>query len=192
MAQDHTKIHVGPGRIFLGVTPPATGTPPTLLAHVDGVPTTGTEVGHTDGDSTFTYQAVKNEITSEQVLSGVDLWVPEEMGSLVCIAQEHNFLALRTAFDAVGSVDDVSKTLFYGGAGTQVVNALTQCIVLTSRQRNAPTKFHILVFYKAYSSPGFKIPFGRRNRSIYSMEFKALSDTSRNSGDQMFQYYREK
>ena len=83
MATSAANIFVGAGNIFLGKTGtgvlPTSGTPPTIFAHTAGVPSgaqTGyTHIGHTEGDATFTYKATKTEITSEQNLAPVDVFV---------------------------------------------------------------------------------------------------------------------
>jgi len=59
MSQNPANIHIGAARLFLNVTPPATGTPPTLITHTDGVPSSGVEVGYTQDAATFTYKQNK-------------------------------------------------------------------------------------------------------------------------------------
>lgn len=192
MALDNTKIHQGPARIFLGVTAPTTGTPPTPLTHTAGVPGTGTEVGHTEGDATIKYLLDKDEITSEQVLAPVDVVAKAEMFSIEFVCQELTYNTLVTAFDNVGTVDDVSKSLFYAGGGTAVLSPKTQCVVLTSIQRNAPTKFIVTTAYKVYSAQGFEFSVSRSKKSTYKMKLIGLADMSRNDGDRLFQFFREK
>jgi hypothetical protein len=192
MAIDVTKVHVGAARIFAGITNPATGTPPTLMTHTDGVPATGTDLGATEGDCVFTYVAEKTEILAEQYLGPIDVYVGSEMASLVFSMKEHNYTAMKLAFDNVGSVDDSNKTLFYGGGGTSILAPTTQALMFTSRIRNAPTKFHVGVMYKVYSMKGYKGILSKKNPAHIDVEIRGLVDTSRNAGDQMFQYFREK
>ncbi len=192
MAQDNTKIHWGPARIFLGVTAPATGTPPTLLTHTSGVPGTGTEVGHTEGDATYKYKATKSEINSEQVLAPVDVMTTDEMASIEFVCQEQTYNTLVTAFDNVGTVSDGAKDLFYFGGGTAILSPKTQCVVLTSIQRNAPTKFIVTVLYKVYSANGIEWNISKTKKTLYKMVLVGLADTSRNDGDRLGQHFKEK
>lgn len=189
MAQDASKIHVGAGRIFVGVTAPATGAPPTLMAHTAGVPASGTEVGHTTGTSTFTYTPTKSDIMSEQALGVVDTFVATESASLTFTIQERTYLALKAAFDAIGAVDDVSKTLFYGGG---IYSVFSQAVMLTSRLRNAPTKYEVLVIYKSQSMDAVPLAYTRTEASTVSVTLRGVHDTARTEGDQLFQWFREK
>lgn len=192
MALDNTKIHQGTARIFLGVTAPTTGTPPTLLTHTAGVPGTGTEVGHTEGDAMWSYLLDKDEITSEQVLAPIDVAAKAEAIKLEFVCQEMTYNTLISAFDNVGTVTDGAKNLFYGGGGTAVLSPKTQCVVLTSIQRNAPTKFIVTVLYKVYTAEGVKFNFGRTKKTTYKMTLIGLADTARNDGDRLFQHFFEK
>src|SRR5262245_2295281 len=122
MAQNPVNIHIGAARIFLGVTAPATGTPPTKLTHVDGVPATGTEVGYTRDASTFTYKQNKQEVVAEQSLNPVDVFVTTEEAQIEFTAMEHVYVTLKTAFDNIGAQQDVSGILFYAGDGGGLVS----------------------------------------------------------------------
>lgn len=192
MAQNPQNIHIGAARIFLGVTAPATGTPPTLLPHVDGVPTTGTEVGYTQEAATFTYKQNKQEVEAEQSLNPVDVFVVNEECMIEFNAMEHVYNTLKTAFDNVGTVDDASKSLFYGGDGAGLVSVTTQCVALTSRIRTAPTKFEVLVIYRVYNVEGIVMPYARTTPAVYKITLKGLTDTTRNAGDRLFQWFKEK
>ncbi len=192
MAQDASKIHIGMARIFLNVTAPATGTPPTLLTHTDGVPSTGTEVGYTQGAAEFSYRQEKKEIEAEQSLNPVDVFVTTEKASISFTAMEHVYNTLKTAFDNIGNVDDVNKTLFYGGDASGLQSVTTQTVALTSRRRTASTKFEIAVLYKVYNMEGIAISYNRVGEAVYKVTLNALVDTSRNAGDRIFQYFIEK
>jgi hypothetical protein len=192
MAQNPANIHIGAARIFLGVTPPVTGDPPEMLEHDDGEPTTGVEVGYTQDAASFTYKQNKQEVEAEQSLNPVDVFVVNEEISIEFNAMEHVYNTLKTAFDNVGSVDDDEKTLFYGGDGGQLVSVQTQCVALTSRIRTAPTKHEVLVIYRVYNMEGVQIPYNRTGEAIYKITLKGLTDTTRDAGDRLFQWFREK
>jgi hypothetical protein len=192
MAQSATNIHIGAARIWLNVTAPATGTPPTLLGHTDGVPASGTEVGYTRDAATFTYKQNKQEVQAEQSLNPVDVFITTEECQLEFNAMEHVYNTLKTAFDNIGTVTDGSKDLFYAGDGSALVSVTTQCVALTSRIRTAPTKFEVLCIYKVYNMEGIAIPYARTTEAIYKVTLKALVDQSRNAGDRLYQWFKEK
>jgi hypothetical protein len=190
VAQLESNIHIGAGRIWLGVTPPASGAPPTLMGHTNGVPATGTEVGHTEGNAVFTYRPTKELIPSEQALGAVGVFTTDEMCQLTFKAQERVYQNLRTAFDAIGTVSDVNKDLFYGGGLT--ISPLTQAVMLSSPRRDVAGKYEIIVIYKAVNMEGVEIAYGKANRSTYQITVRGLADTTRTISDQLFQWYREK
>jgi hypothetical protein len=192
MAQNPSNIHIGAARIFLGVTPPVTGNPPTMLEHNDGVPTTGIEVGYTQDAATFTYKQNKQEVEAEQSLNPVDVFIVNEEIQIEFNAMEHVYSSLRTAFDNVGSVNDTEKMMFYGGDGSGLVSVGTQCVALTSRIRTSPTKHEVLVLYRVYNMEGVSIPYNRTGVALYKITLKGLVDTSRMAGDRLFQWFREK
>jgi hypothetical protein len=192
MAQDAGKIHVGPARIFVGVTAPATGTPPTWLTHVNGVPADGEEVGYTLGDAVFTWRSDKVDIEAEQALGVVDQFISKENAQLEFEAQERTFSLLQTLFDNIGSVDDVTRIGFHGGGGGTILEIQYATVVLTSQIRNLTNKFEVLALYKCVSMEGIQLTFSRTKPSTYKVTMRCLPDSTRNQGDQIFQFSREK
>lgn len=196
MAQVPANIHIGAAKIFLNVTAPASGTPPTLLAHTSGTPNAGSpvEVGYTNDAATFTYKRVKTEVTAEQSLNPVDVFIDHEECQVEFTAMEHVYTTLQAAFDLAtgsGGVTDGSKDLFYAGDGASTtVN--TQCVALTSVRRDASTKYIVACLYKVYNVEGIIMPYARTTPATYRIILKALTDTTRNAGDRLFQFYREK
>jgi hypothetical protein len=193
LAQDPTQIQLGAARIWTGCTAPTTGTPPTMMSiDANGVPLTGTEVGYTTGPATFSYKQAKNDISAEQSLNPVDVYVSTEECSLQFEAMERTYKTLQLAFDNVGTVSDSAKDLFYGGDGTGLGSVTTSCVVLTSRQRLSTKYFEVLVLYKAYSVEGIQLSYTRTKESTYKVTMKSLVDVNRLVGDRLFQWYRQK
>lgn len=201
MAQNPSNIHIGAARIFLNVTAPASGAPPTPLAHVDGVPGTapiatnfnGIEVGYTQDATTFTYKQNKQEVVAEQSLNPVDVFVLNEEIQIEFTAMEHVFNTLKAAFDNVGTDNPAGgpRMMFYGGDGGQLVSVTTMCVALSSRIRTAPTKHEVLVIYRVYNMEGIQIPYNRTGEAVYKITMKGLTDTTRVAGDRLFQWFRE-
>lgn len=192
MAFSPNSIMVGPARVFAGVTAPASGAPPTFLAHTAGVPATGTEIGLTNGDTVFTYEAKKNEIQAEQYYAGVDVYLTQESAKVTFTAQESTVVALKAAFDAIGQFSDGTKDAFYAGSGSGAFACLKQTIVLTARQRVNTSKYIVIMMYVAYPSKGLNYPFSLTKPGMTPVEFTALADTTRTAGDAMFQFFIEK
>ena len=200
MAQSAPAIIASPARLFIGtysgVVLPVTGAPPTLFQHTAGVPSglqTGyTEVGYTTGDATFEYKATKEEISPEQSLIAVDVFTKEEMAQVTFTAMERTYNTLKVAFDNIGTVSDANKDLYYGGNGLSIVAPLTVSLFLSSLHRDNTAKYSFLCLYKAYSVDGVKLPFNKAKATTYQITIKALADTTRTQGDQVFQLVNEK
>jgi hypothetical protein len=185
-------IHLGPARIFLDVTNPATGTPPAWLTHTTGVPADGDEVGVTDGSTDFEYDPKKVIIMGEQFYSGVDAALSEEACSITFTAKESTAIALRTGFDGTGAVEDGTRIGFYGGAGTGAFAVRKQSVVVTARKRTDPTKYIVIMLYKAVLEGKFTYTFQRKKETMWKMKLTGLADTTRDPGDNLYQFSVEK
>jgi hypothetical protein len=132
----------------------------------------------------------KQEIEAEQALAPVDVFVSGEMVKLTVTLQEANYTALKAAFDSgVGNVSDGTKVLFYSGGN--VPTPMTLSVFFSSVRRDAPTKYFVGLIYKAYSPKGFSFAFSKTKKSTYQVELHGILDTTRNAGDQLYQFYRE-
>ena len=192
MAQDASKIHVAPARIWVGTTAPATGLPPTWATHTNGVPATGTEVGYTIGDAMFTWKGDKVDIEAEQSLGVIDQFISKENAQLEFEAQERTYQLLKVLFDNIGNVDDVTRMGFYGGGGGTILNITYNTIFLSSQIRNLSNKYEVLFLYKCVSMEGVVLTYSRTKPSTYKVSMRCLADFTRTAGDQIFQFSREK
>jgi hypothetical protein len=191
MSFDVTKIHIGAARIWTGVTPAASGTPPTYIVHTNGVPATGTEIGLTDGDCMLTYLLKKAEITAEQSLAPVDVFADAESASLEFSIQELNAEALKRAFDSSVGYDNSGGDGFYFGGGTAVLAPMTTCVFFSAPRRDNPAKYLVGQLYKAYSKDGIKFPMSRTKKGLVKVTLIALADLTRTARDQMGYFRRE-
>jgi len=190
MAQSADNIHVGPARIFIGVTNPATGTPPTWMTHTAGVPTPGTEVGYTEGDAIFRLASEKTEIMAEQASGPVGVFETVERVEVEFTAQERVYETLRAAFENAGTVNDANRMGFYGGGQQRTVR--TQSVFISSPRPNQAGKYEISVIYKAYNMSGYETAYRKGGAATYRLVLRGLADTSRSVGDQLYQHYIEK
>lgn len=188
MAQDASKIHVGPGRIWFGVTAPATGTPPTLMSHTAGVPASGTEVGHTTGDTVVTFSNTKADINSEQTFGVVGTYVTGQTLEITMTLQERVYAILQKLFEGTGSATAGGYDLFYGGGPVSVPSF---AVMISSPLRQDNTKFEVFVGYNMELVSPVVITYSRTNVSTIPITLRGVHATTRNVGDQLFQFYRE-
>ena len=190
MAMSAENIHVGPGRIFLNVTNPATGTPPTWMPHTAGVPTPGTEIGYTEGDLILRKTKETFEVNPEQALGPVMTVVTREIVEVEFTALERVYDTLRAGFDNVGTVNDANRMAFYTGGAPFPLR--TQSVFISSLRPNQAGKYEITVIYRAYNVAGYEIAYRKGGASSYRMTLRGLFDTTRTIGDQLMQHYIEK
>jgi hypothetical protein len=190
MAQNATNIHVGPGRIWFGVTAPVTGAPPTLMAHTAGVPASGTEVGHTSGNTVITFQNVKADIDSEQAFGVVDTYATGQTLEITMTLQERVYAILQKLFEGLGSATAAGYDLFYGGGPLSSVPSFA--VMISSPRRDDNTKYEVFVGYRMQMVSPVPITYSRTERSMIVATLRGTHDTARTVGDQLFQFYREK
>ena len=190
MAMTAENVHVGPARIFMGVTNPASGIPPTIMPHTAGVPTPGTEIGFTEGDTIFRKTKETGFINAEQAMGPIGSFLTSENVEVEFTALERVYATLQASFDNTGTVNDGSKMLFYGG-GSQY-SLRTQSVFLSSLRPNQAGKYEISLIYRAYSVTGYEIAYRKSGASSYRVTLRGLFDTTRSIGDQLYQHYVEK
>jgi hypothetical protein len=189
VAQNAANIHVGPARFFFGVTAPATGAPPTLMAHTAGVPASGTEVGHTSGNSVVTFQNAKSDINSEQTFGVIATYVTAQTLEITLTLQERVYTILQKLFEGVGSATAGGYDLFYGGGPVSVPSF---AVMLSSPLRTDNTKYEVFVGYKMELVSPVTLTYSRTDVSLIPVTLRGVHDTTRTVGDQLFQFYREK
>ena len=189
MAQDADKIHIGPGRIFFGVTNPTTGTPhPSLMSHTAGVPASGTEVGHTTGDTVVTFQNVKSDIDSEQAFGVVGTYATGQTLEMTFTVQERVYAILQKLFEGVGSDTQAGYHLFHGGGPITVPSF---GVMISSPRRTDTTLFEVFVGYKMEMVSPVTLTYSRATRSLIPVTLRGVHDTARDVNDQLFQYVIE-
>jgi hypothetical protein len=195
MATDITKIHIGQGDVWLGGTAPTAGldlTDPTsssinTMTTNFAAPTSGgTAVGFTNGPATLTYKPTYYNVETEQAFAEVLVIPTAEECSVEFTMLESSYTNLNKAMgQATSEVNagvPINNTNFVGGKPT--VN--TFLLVLNSRKRTG-TGYYLLTVYQVYSMDGVTLNFERRKEMQNKVTMRALADTSRPVGDQLFQ-----
>ncbi len=92
---DATKIHQGPGKVWLNVAVPASGS--RLLINSTGAPTGGTPVfaGATEGAATLLVAPKLDAITADQVAAPVDVVMTGEAASIEVTLKESDLAKLK-------------------------------------------------------------------------------------------------
>jgi hypothetical protein len=192
MALSAQNIHVGPARIWVGTTAPASGAPPTWAPHTNGIPATGTEVGYTVNEAVFTWTSEKTDIDAEQTMATVDQFISKQNCQLTFEALERNYTLLKILFDNIGNVDDVTRMGFYGGGSAATSTITYGTVFVSSAIRTLTNKYEILFMYRVVSMEAVPIRFSRTTPSSYAVTLRGMPDTTRTDGDMMFQFSREK
>jgi hypothetical protein len=190
MALNAANIHLGPARIFLGVTNPATADPPTWMTHVAGVPATGTEAGYTEGDTIFRVATDKTEILAEQASGPVKVIETMERVEAEFTALERTYDTLRSAFENAKTVNDANRMGWYSGGLNKVVR--TQSVMLTSPRPDFAGMYEISLIYKAYNMNGYETAYRKAGASSYRITLRGLNDSTRVLNDQLYQHFIEK
>jgi hypothetical protein len=195
MATDIAKIHIGQGDVWLGGTAPTAGldlTDPTsssinTMTTNFAAPTSGgTAVGFTNGPATLTYKPTYYNVETEQAFAEVLVIPTAEECSVEFTMLESSYTNLNKAMgQATSEVNagvPINNTNFVGGKAT--VN--TFLLALNSRKRTG-IGYYLLTVYQVYSMDGVALNFERRKEMQNKVTMRALADTARPVGDQLFQ-----
>jgi len=186
MALDPTKIRVAAGRLYVGVTAPATGSP---LALVTGVPASGSEMGLTQGESVMTYEVTYDEELADQVLSPVAVFATQESLQLefslleYVAANVNDFLqqAGLTTNDGTTPKTDLFKMGSMSPTGAAV--ALQSIALVSSIPGTSPQRYTIVMLYQAYQSAPGTARYTGEGSTVMKCTFRAMPDMARNDGD---------
>lgn len=192
MATNPAYVQIGQGDVWIGGTPPAAGvdlTDPTTSAlntMVTGytAPTSGgTAVGLTNGPATLLYKPTYYMVISEQAFAEIIVIPTSEETTL-------DFMMMEVSYQNLHTVMGQSATKTGGGYNANYVGGLLtvtpRLAVLNSRKRSG-VGYYITSIYQAYSQDGISAAFDRRKEVTLKTLLRALADTTRPVGDQLFQ-----
>lgn len=194
---DATKIHQGPGKLWLNVSVPASGS--RLLINAAGDPTAGSPIfaGATEGAATLLLAPKLDPITADQVAAPIDVVMTGEAASIEVTLKESDLAKLKN-FVANGAFTTGTDTGLPSGAqsyeeisfgGTMTIPKTSVAVI--SPRRDATGKFVISQLYSAYQAEALQLPFQRGKETTYKVKFEGLADASRAAGDQVGKLYRQ-
>lgn len=198
MALTAANIRVGAGRLYMGTTPPAQGVSLTLT---NGVPSTGTEVGLTEGEAIFTYEVTYFESMAEQSLASVAVFATEESAQLEFTMKEfsqaniNDFLSAMVQTANVAAAGDAATTDIHeggrilgivGGAGEVTLQAVLLVAPIPNTS-GVDQRFTYVLLHQAYQSEAAAVRFTKSGDSLLKVTFKAVADLSRGDFGTLFQ-----
>lgn len=194
---DVTKIHQGPGSLWLDVGVPASGS--RLVIDSSGTPTAGTPIfaGATDGAATVVLTPKLEEISADQVAGPVDVVMTAEAASIEVTLMESDLAKLKNYVVNGSFTTGTDSTL---PAGSQTYEEVSfgglmaipkTSVAVISPRRDGPGKFVVAQLYQAYQAEAVQVPFQRAKVTTYKVKFAGLADPSRPVGDQVGKIYRQ-
>jgi hypothetical protein len=194
---DATKIHQGPGKLWLNVSVPASGS--RLLINAAGEPTAGSPIfaGATEGAATVLLAPKLETISADQVAAPIDVVMTAEGASIEVTLKESDLAKLKN-FIVNGAYTTGTDTGLPAGAqayeeisfgGTLAIPKSSVAVI--SPRRDAASKFVVSQLYQAYQAEAVQLPFQRGKETTYKVKFEALADPSRPAGDQVGKIYRQ-
>ena len=194
---DATKIHQGPGKLWLDVSIPAAGS--RLVIDATGAPTAGTPffAGATDGAATFVLTPKLEEINADQVTGPIDVVMTGESASIEVTLKESDLAKLKH-YIVHGSYTSGTDSSLPAGSqnydeisfgGTLAIPKTSVAVI--SQRRDATSKFVVSQLYQAYQAEAVQLPFQRDKETAYKVKFSGLADAARAVGDQVGKIYRQ-
>jgi hypothetical protein len=194
---DATKIHQGPGKLWLNVSVPASGS--RLLINAAGDPTADTPIfaGATEGAATVLLAPKLETISADQVAAPIDVVMTTEGASVEVTLKESDLAKLKNfivngAFSSgtdTGLPPDAQGYEEISFGGTLAIPKTSVAVI--SPRRDAASKFVVSQLYQAYQAEAVQLPFQRGKETTYKVKFEALADASRAAGDQVGKIYRQ-
>jgi hypothetical protein len=194
---DATKIHQGPGKLWLNVTVPSAGS--RLVIDATGTPTAGTPVfaGATEGAATLALSPKLEEVNADQISGPIDVVMTGEAASIELTLKESDLAKLKY-YIVHGTYTTGTDTSLPAGSqafeeisfgGTLAIPKTSVAVI--SPRRDAASKFVVSQLYQAYQADAVQLPFQRGKETTYKVKFEGLADPSRAVGDQVGKIYRQ-
>jgi len=194
---DATKIHQGPGKLWLNVGVPASGS--RLIINSTGVPTAGSPIfaGATEGAATVLLSPKLEPVGADQVAAPIDVVMTGEAESIEVTLKESDLAKLKN-FIVHGAYTTGTDTGLPAGAQAYeeisfggILSIPKTSVAVISPRRDATGKFVVSQLYSAYQAEAIQLPFQRGKETTYKVKFEGLADGTRAAGDQVGKLYRQ-
>lgn len=200
MATTVARIKIGAGQVYVGGTAPTAGTDPndptagtpsaapTMNAGFTAPSTSGVDVGFTQGATTITYRTTYYGVATEQTMADVVTTPTAEEATAAFTMLEASYQNLMTAWQQgtsrvqnAGLSNQIAQ-VYVGSKST-----LTPVVLAIASRHTGGVGYTMGVIYRAYSSEGSTFGFNRAEETRIPVTMRALADTTRPKGDQLFQ-----
>jgi hypothetical protein len=197
---DPTKIHQGPGKLWLNVSVPSAGH--RLVIDAAGEPTEGSAVfaGATEGATTVGLAPKLDKIEADQVSAAIDVVMTGEAASIEVTVKQSDLAKLKY-FIQHGTFSTGTDASLPEGAqayeeiafgGLIAVPKISVAIISPRRDvSGTPGKFVVSQLYSCYQAESVQLGFARGKETTYKVKFEGLADPSRAAGDQVGKIYRQ-
>jgi len=184
--------YIAAGRVYVGAVVPAPLASVGDTLSSDGVPSGGTDVGATSGETVFRYSATVETVDIEQSTFGVAPHVTAEEATLEFTVAEPTAENIKRAIgqgflrDAAGG----GKVISMGGL--TAITGTSICVVAPLKK--TPGKYCGAMLYNAYNDAGLERRFKRGEATLVRMTFRGVATTetlARPEGDQLGQYFEQ-
>lgn len=192
MAANKAYVQIAQGDIWIGGTPPAAGidlTDPTTSAlntmqtGFTGPTSGGTAVGFTNGPSTFIFKPTYYLVESEQAFAEIMVVPTAEEATLDFIMLEASYFNLNRSMGRATSHIGAGFNANHGGG----LNTVSTFLLVLNARKTVQVGYYILSIYQSYSFDGVSLNFERRKEMVNKVMMRALADTNRPVGDQLYQ-----
>lgn len=192
MATTKAYVQIGQGDVWAGGTPPAAGSDPTdpttsalnsMLTGFTAPTSGGTAVGFTNGPTTLAFKPTYYMVETEQAFAEI-LVVPtaEEASVAMTMSEASRFNLSLAMGQATTHTAAGVNAIHVGGKGSVPTN-----LIVVAARKTLLVGYYILSVYQAYSMDGADLNFERRKEMQNKVTLRALADTTRPTGDQLYQ-----
>jgi hypothetical protein len=182
------KLVIGPGKMYIGVTPPAGGTSLSTILTA-GVPADGHLCGYTKTGTEYHSSVEQEGYEVDEVKSPIFTNVTAENASITgTLVQLVDVDLLKALLPNYGFV--APGTFTVGGLVSYPATA-TPSVLVVGQDRAVPAKIVAAMIYKAINIGEFILQMTRTNPSETDFEFSAQALGTRPVADQLGQVYME-
>jgi hypothetical protein len=189
MGLDVDKLSIGPARLYVGGTNPASGA--VVSVDASGVPgNNGVEVGLTEGPATFHVAGDIREVFAEQALAPLRAVQESEEVTLTFTLKEIDFAKLQRYLRGSNFTSTPTHNNVTGG-GNACISSFVADLVHWD-VCDGVSIYTIIHLHKAFMNGPFDVSFSKGEESMVEVELKGLADVTRAAGDQVYQISQRK